>query len=413
MQHRGVLRLAGVPRWLLVGGLALVACGEQPSEAPSRQLEQRIVGGVPSTEAMDAVVYVFTQASNGGGACTGAIVAPRLLLTARHCISPFTEGTFTCTLDGNISDTDPQVPAGAGTIGLPYSPERIEVRVGVNPFDKEPDAVGERVFSVATDTICRNDIALVLLDRELDVEPLPMRLTTPTLPGEEVTVLGYGQDDIDFIGRVERSGVPILAVGRSDLYPEGRNAYPRTFSVGPAGCPGDSGGPALSEAGAALGVFSIIVGNCMSSNVRNFYTQLAPFRSFIEDAFDTAGFTPIYETPPDTTGSGGTTGTAGQAGEGGAGLGGTAGSSTSGTGASSSGGSGGSGTDSGSGGDAGAKGEGGTGGRLLARRRPKDDCACSAPGTPTPLPFSLSFVALTALALAQRRVPCTKRQRVH
>lgn len=329
------------------------------SAAPSidhetRAKRQPIYGGTPSTEDTDAVV----QLSGGTSYCTGTVVAPRLVLTARHCVSPYVDGTYQCAANGGYTSR-PRSPANAGDVGPAYDAELVTVKMGVIPFDSEP-AIGEKVYTVATDTVCRNDIALVRVDRDLAVTPRPMRLKDPTFPGELVTVVGYGLTLTEVPGRHERHDVEIVAVGKSTIYPEGNGAYDRTFRLGPSACPGDSGGPALSDTGAVIGLASQGENDCDSEGTRTYYTQLAPYRSFIEDAFEDSGFEVLHES--DSTSSDSTSST---------GAGGSAGASTDsdGSGGSSSGGSEAVG---------GSAGEATTGVTIIeGRRKKKDGCSLS------------------------------------
>lgn len=296
----------------------LLGCAQAPpphDEPAARVKTQRIYGGEVSTEETDAVVHL-EAGPDRDRYCSGTLVAPRLVLTARHCIAPYVEGDYQCSVDGDFSSALPRNPRDAGAVGLAYAPELVNVRYGQFPWDKEP-VRAEKIYTVQTDTICRNDIAMVRLEQELPVPLRPMRLTEPTFPGEFVTVVGYGNTFTDVPGRHERHDVEILAVGESPIYPQGRDAYDRTIRLGQAACPGDSGGPILAETGAVLGVFSIIVNECNTAAAQNYYTQLAPYRTFIEAAFEDSGFEPLYEsdsTSSDSTGSGGSAGEASDSG---------------------------------------------------------------------------------------------------
>jgi secreted trypsin-like serine protease len=98
--------------------------------------------------------------------------------------------------------------------------------------------------------------------------------------------------------------VPILDVGPSEDTPSNE------FVVGEAICSGDSGGPALSEQGAVIGVVSN-GGNgnfdpdrpelgCIGPDTTNTYTRLAPFDELIAEAFELAGAKPTLESDTDT-----------------------------------------------------------------------------------------------------------------
>lgn len=337
---------------------------------------QPVYGGITSSEDTDAVVQLITGPDHNR-ICSGTVVAPRMVITARHCIAPYVDGSYQCNAEGGYNETFPRSPPDAGSVGQAYAPELVEVRIGQHPGDEEP-ALGEKIYIVPTNTICKNDIAIVRVDRDLPVTPRPMRLKEPTFPGELVTVVGYGLTFTPVPGRHERHDVEIQAVGKSTLYPVGKGAYDRTFRLGQAACPGDSGGPTLSDRGAVLGVFSIIVNDCNSPAALNFYTQLAPFRDFIEDAFEDSGYEVIHE-PGSGDGSGG-----------------SAGADSDGSGGSSSGGSDASG---------GSAGKGTTSGVIPGRRRKKDDgCSVARVGeTGSDEPWAPLLLGLGLLAFRRRR----------
>ena len=307
-------------------------CGAPESsvddEPAPRVKTQPVYGGIISPEENDAVVELRMPPEKEGDSnriCSGTVVAPRLVITARHCIAPYIGGEYQCNAEGGYNEGSPRDPANAGTVGQPYNPpDQVEIRVGQQAGDSAP-AFGEKIYIMPTETICKNDIAIVRVDRDIPVAPRAMRLTEPTYPHELVTVVGYGLTHTVEKGRHERHDVEIEAVGKSEIYPVGRGAYDRTFRLGQAACPGDSGGPSLSDKGAVVGVFSIIVHDCGSAAAQNYYTQLAPFRDFIEAAFDDSGFEVIHEpgtgpdgsagAPSDSDGSGGSQATGGSAGE--------------------------------------------------------------------------------------------------
>jgi hypothetical protein len=231
------------------------------------------------------------------------MVAPNLLLTARHCISVYTDGDndYSCTQDGDLINSGNE----AGVMGPLYEPEEVAVHTGADPGDV-PAARGMEIVGLSADSICRNDLAFVVLDTDLEVPIVPLRLDTPIVPGERVTAIGYGINEIRLVYRFRRDGVRVLEVGRSELWPDGGDAPPRSFVVGQAVCEGDSGGPTLTEAGAIAGVYSFYKGtDCTNEDVRNFYFHLAPFGSLIERAFEAAGAEPRLEAQVGAGGAGG------------------------------------------------------------------------------------------------------------
>jgi MYXO-CTERM domain-containing protein len=256
-----------------------------------------IVGGEATGPEEQAVVRVFGSPPPGSSeiarACTGTMLAPNLVLTAMHCVSPITgDGQFDCTIDGEL--TNPP----AGTLGVPFDASHIGVQIGPD-YKNKPDARGAQLFTTRSTNICTNDLALLVLDTPLDAPIAPLRLDTRAQVGELVTTVGYGliansPPPGTLTMRRWRKNVRIVGVEQ-----EGREkARPRTFTLGESVCMGDSGGPALSAQGAVLGVYSTNAAGCEGNAARNFFTMLSEFRLLILEAYEAAGATPWLEGQP-------------------------------------------------------------------------------------------------------------------
>lgn len=270
--------------------LGLLGCSALNDTEPSPRLtkSQAVLGGEPSDN--EAVMMVLSTRRDSISLCTGSLIAPRLLLTARHCVSTYIDGDFSCTLDGEIDLSRRRTPANAGEMAAVLDGSAVSIYRGREPDFSAPSSVGLQVLAPETTSICRNDIALVVLDQDLDLPVLPLQLSSVPRPGELTTVVGYGTNEQMINHRRERSGVTVLAVGQSEFFDTQGQALPRTFVVERSVCPGDSGGPALSaETGEIVGVFSFYRGDCHSSETRNFFSQLAPYRELIQAGFEAVG----------------------------------------------------------------------------------------------------------------------------
>jgi len=293
--------------------LAVAAgCGQAGPEGVG-QATQAVYNGHESGPEDDGVVKVTNVDANGvTNSCSGSLVAPNIVLTARHCVANLVnKELFTCTDDGELT-----ADSKGGRFGALIDPAKLTIYVGA-AFKEPVAALGAKVFATQTPTICRNDLAAIVLDRELTGVPLlAIRTDRGNDRGEVLRVVGYGETEDATIGvRRAKDGLVISQVGSSTFRANGDPIPPRTFlTLGPALCIGDSGGPALTSTGAVTGIYSQLVGSCDSPNARQYFTQVAPFASeVLTPAFELTGYQPI----PEESTNGGEAGAAGSSSGGG------------------------------------------------------------------------------------------------
>lgn len=268
----------------LLGGLVLCAgfvgaCGAEPSgvEEPGARA-RRLKGAELAPEASQVVAVV----NFAGGQCSGAPIARDLVLTARHCI-------------GATNETSSRVVCSDTTFTDPDSAGAMFVLTTATVTDDPRDyrAVREvRMLPGDDPHVCGQDIALLRLERPLDVEPLIPRVDVPVAAGEAYTAYGFGDDEGDEGAGVRRKldGLSVACVGAE--CPD-REVF-ETEWVGANGvCSGDSGGPALDAEGRVIGAVSRGYTGCRSP----VYGSVSAFGEFLKSEALLAAEAGGYEAP--------------------------------------------------------------------------------------------------------------------
>ena len=180
--------------------------------------------------------------------CSGALIAPNVVLPARHCLASTPLDT------GHCGQTiGPSVPVATIEVSTVASDSTLVDDAGVNHTVQE-------VWTVpGGDDLCGFDLALLLLATPaLEATAFVPRGTGPT-PSERYSAIGYGQicadaaDERCYLASGTRRRIDGLAVGcTSDCPPS--SVAPSEWRGERGPCAGDSGGPALDDQGQLIGV---------------------------------------------------------------------------------------------------------------------------------------------------------------
>lgn len=241
-------------------------------ETPSPCLR---LSNAEKTPDFRATGLLARKITNGYATCTATFIAPRVMLTAAHC------------LDGTPNGGVHYV------IGAQWNePREFDRAFAIAPF---AEAVlhlgipsGKPDFDHLEDWPL--DLALVRFGQVLTAETMTVA-SAPAAPGDEAILVGYGRTGLtkndDSVLKARRFGHNVIAGasafgllrldGRKESAPDG----------GPSlAFEGDSGGPLL-VAGKIAGVFSLWSARASSDEAHSYYTDLAspPAKALLARAY--------------------------------------------------------------------------------------------------------------------------------
>lgn len=256
MQHRRVVygndtgRGAAAVCLLSTIGLStigLLGCAADVAEELPREAASEIKGGY--SDGDDRAVpglLVTDRFGQVARTCSSSLIAPNLVLTAQHC----------------VAEAPKLIACKTASFGEPVDSTQVFVTLddamwtGGSPWM----AAQEVLRPPDGNAVCGRDIALVVLRspvRNSEATPLAPRLDQPPELGEVYSAVGFGDTEgggRDGGRRRRRDGLAVECVGYSC------GAQQRVAGSewrGETGiCSGDSGGPALDQAGRVIGVTS-------------------------------------------------------------------------------------------------------------------------------------------------------------
>ncbi len=201
----------------------------------------------------------------GGGLCSGTVIGPYAVLTAKHCV---------------YADRGDGVWEGISAANL-----RVIIGSDVNSSSGIEDALTVLEWSSTpgrytdADLEGGEDIAVILTNNPFpsDITPRVVRRSSPS-SGNAALVVGFGRSNpsTDESGVKLQADTTILGAG-SNLVEAGATSSGEGWT-----CQGDSGGP-LFVGGQVVGVTSFGVGGC-GSRSRHFFTAVVRHLEMIDEA---------------------------------------------------------------------------------------------------------------------------------
>lgn len=188
---------------ILVASLALLATPD---------IAGAVTGGTPIADsAADSIVLVFD--GEGGSQCSGALIAPDVVLTAAHCLSNPT---------GNFYVLGGLQPLQTALFTI------LASEVHLHP-DFDPVSIS-------------HDIGILVLSSAAPATPLPWRVPDAGFyaPGTLVSILGFGGTT------PSGNDAGIRRIGGASIEQTTTGEFVTDNTTGQGMCAGDSGGPALT-----------------------------------------------------------------------------------------------------------------------------------------------------------------------
>ena len=211
--------------------------------ADGDRAQASIINGHGATiEEFPSLAYIEAQEGHSGFACTGTVVAPRVILTAAHCAEDIEKGSFTAA--GNYA-----IATGTAT----PSKSRRENVFGVT---------ATHVFPGFDPGALRGDAAILILDRPTAAPPIALAGPADApfyAGGAAIQLAGWGLTGANAVKGPETLRATSMTVQSPAACEQKTKRYYEPFSSdvqfctldAPAkksgGCFGDSGGPGIGQ----------------------------------------------------------------------------------------------------------------------------------------------------------------------
>ncbi|MEX2554629.1 MAG: serine protease [Actinomycetota bacterium] len=228
-----------------------------------------------------------------GPNCGGALVAPRFVISAGHCMAPFVDPTLSPFIDPTLAAL-PADPAGLGlsvllgTTDLQEGGERIRIKAFHRVSDPNSDLLVIELYEDSTQPVLRwaapSDESLYPAGTLSTIIGWGLREEAPLGPAGAIM-----QAMLDPTYQLQEAEVPIVAdAACAAAYPEDFVAETMVCAGYDEGgvdtCQGDSGGPLLAKSSEGEWILIGVTwfgDGCARPGKPGVYAEVAPFSDFI------------------------------------------------------------------------------------------------------------------------------------